>query len=91
MYTIMETVSVKTCEIALPLHRRAYAVLGRGSNIDTEIWEAFGMKVSFEKIKEIVTGVSYVENQVSWHGAAPNDELYEQAMSELNAALAELQ
>ena len=36
-------------------------------------------------------GVSYMENQVSWHGAAPNDELYEQAMSELNAALAELQ
>ncbi len=36
-------------------------------------------------------GVSYMENQVSWHGAAPNDELYEQAMSELKATLAELQ
>ena len=35
-------------------------------------------------------GVSYMENQVSWHGAAPNDELYEQAMTELRDALAAL-
>lgn len=33
-------------------------------------------------------GVSYMENAVNWHGAAPNDELYEVAMTELNAALA---
>ncbi len=33
-------------------------------------------------------GVSFMENQVSWHGAAPNAEQYEQAMSELRAALA---
>ena len=36
-------------------------------------------------------GVSYMENQVSWHGAAPNDELYEQAMAELKAKLAQLE
>lgn len=36
-------------------------------------------------------GVSYMENQVSWHGAAPNDELYEQAMTELKAKLSELE
>ncbi len=36
-------------------------------------------------------GVSYMENAVGWHGSAPNDELYEQAMAELKAALAELQ
>ena len=30
-------------------------------------------------------GVSYMENQVGWHGVAPNDEQYEQAMKELNA------
>ncbi len=36
-------------------------------------------------------GVSYMENAVNWHGAAPNDELYEQAMDELNKALAALQ
>ena len=35
-------------------------------------------------------GVSYMENQVKWHGAAPNDELYAQAMAELNDALAAL-
>lgn len=31
--------------------------------------------------------VSYMENQVSWHGAAPNDEQYQQAMTELRALL----
>lgn len=36
-------------------------------------------------------GVSYMENAVNWHGAAPNDELYEQAMTELKATLAELE
>lgn len=36
-------------------------------------------------------GVSYMENAVNWHGAAPNDELYEQAMTELKASLAALQ
>ena len=36
-------------------------------------------------------GVSYMENQVSWHGAAPNAEQYELAMAELNQALAELE
>ena len=33
-------------------------------------------------------GVSYMENAVNWHGAAPNDELYAVAMEELTAALA---
>ena len=28
-------------------------------------------------------GVSFMENQVSWHGAAPNDEQYAQAIAEL--------
>lgn len=36
-------------------------------------------------------GVSFMENQVSWHGAAPNAEQYEQAMNELKAHLAELE
>ncbi len=36
-------------------------------------------------------GVSFMENQVSWHGTAPNAEQYEQAMSELKAHLAELE
>ena len=36
-------------------------------------------------------GVSYMENKAGWHGKAPNDAEYEQAMSELNAQLAELE
>ena len=31
-------------------------------------------------------GVSYMENQVSWHGTAPNQEQYEKAMEELEKA-----
>ncbi len=31
-------------------------------------------------------GVSFMENQVSWHGSAPNAEQYAQAMAELDAA-----
>ncbi len=30
-------------------------------------------------------GVSFMENQVKWHGSAPNDAQYEQAMAELSA------
>ena len=30
-------------------------------------------------------GISFMENNVSWHGSAPNDEQYEQAMKELEA------
>ncbi|MCD8084722.1 MAG: transketolase [Clostridiales bacterium] len=36
-------------------------------------------------------GVSYMENQVGWHGKAPNDAEYKIAMDELNAAMAELE
>lgn len=32
-------------------------------------------------------GVSYMENQVGWHGVAPNDEEYAKAMEELKAQL----
>ena len=35
--------------------------------------------------------VSYMENNAGWHGKAPNDAEYEQAMNELNAILAELE
>lgn len=36
-------------------------------------------------------GVSFMENQVSWHGSAPNQEQYEQAMQELKATLAQFE
>ncbi len=36
-------------------------------------------------------GVSYMENQVNWHGAAPNAEQYEIAMTELKSQLKDLE
>lgn len=36
-------------------------------------------------------GVSYMENQVGWHGKAPNEEEYNIAMAELGAVLKELE
>ena len=36
-------------------------------------------------------GVSFMEDQASWHGKAPNDEEYAQAMTELRAQLARLE
>ena len=36
-------------------------------------------------------GVSFMENNAGWHGVAPNDAQYEQAMAELNQQLAELE
>ena len=36
-------------------------------------------------------GVSFMENNAGWHGVAPNDEQYEQAMSQLKAQLSELE
>jgi len=35
--------------------------------------------------------VSYMENQVSWHGTAPNTEQYNVAMQDLNKVLSELE
>lgn len=36
-------------------------------------------------------GVSFMENQVGWHGSAPNDEQYEIAMAELKKTLSKLE
>lgn len=36
-------------------------------------------------------GVSYMENQVDWHGKAPNEEEYKIAMAELTAKMQELE
>ena len=35
--------------------------------------------------------VSFMENEAGWHGVAPNDAQYQQAMAELNAKLSELE
>ena len=36
-------------------------------------------------------GVSFMENEASWHGVAPNTEQYEQAIAEIDAHLKELE
>lgn len=35
--------------------------------------------------------VSFMENQAAWHGSAPNEEQYNQAIAELDAKIAELE
>ena len=35
-------------------------------------------------------GVSFMENSVKWHGSAPKADQYEQAVNEINAAIAAL-
>ena len=46
-----------------------------------------------QKVQKSVKGkgVSFMENQVGWHGKAPNQAEYEQAMAELTAQLQELE
>jgi transketolase len=63
-----------------------------------EIEAAFNAAAEFKGKPSVIVansvkgkGVSFMENQVSWHGSAPNAEQYEQAMSELKNALAELE
>ena len=68
-----------------------------GNNFD-EIEDAFakaketkGMPTAIVAKTVKGKGVSYMENQVNWHGAAPNEELYNQAVVELTAKLNELE
>ena len=63
-----------------------------------EIDAAFNAAAEFKGKPSVIVassvkgkGVSFMEDKVGWHGTAPNAEQYEQAMSELNAALAELE
>lgn len=63
-----------------------------------EIDAAFNAAAEFKGKPSVIVassvkgkGVSFMEDQVGWHGTAPNAEQYEQAMSELNTALAELE
>ncbi len=66
-----------------------------GHNFD-EIEAAFEKAGTFDKPLAIIAntvkgkGVSFMENQVSWHGSAPNEEQYNTAMAELSALLESL-
>lgn len=67
-----------------------------GNDFD-ELEKAFDMfhksNKPFAMIMKTVKGkgVSYMENQVGWHGKAPNEEEYNIAMAELNKKMAELE
>ncbi|MBR3818562.1 MAG: transketolase [Clostridia bacterium] len=63
-----------------------------------EIDAAFNAAAEFKGKPSVIVansvkgkGVSFMEDQVSWHGTAPNAEQYEQAINELTQALAELE
>ena len=63
-----------------------------------EIDAAFNAAAEFKGKPSVIVansvkgkGISFMEDQVSWHGTAPNAEQYEQAMNELKQALAELE
>ena len=67
-----------------------------GSNESIEAAFAKAREVKGQPSAIVITttkgkGVSYMENQAGWHGKAPNDAEYEQAMTELKAQLAELE
>ena len=63
-----------------------------------EIDAAFNAAAEFKGKPSVIVansikgkGVSFMEDQVSWHGTAPNAEQYELAMNELTQALTELE
>ena len=69
-----------------------HTIVINGHNFN-EIEAAFNEAKTINKPVAIIAktvkgkGVSFMENQVSWHGSAPNDEQYEQAIKGLNEAL----
>ena len=93
--------TIEEVNSAYPIDKKFEAFNWHVINIDghsfDEIEAALSEAKTIDKPVAIIAktvkgkGVSYMENQVSWHGAAPNDELFEQAMAELKAKLAELQ
>ena len=94
--------TIEEVNSAMPIDKKFEAfnwhtiVLENGNDFDqieTALKEAEAVDKPVAIIAKTVKGkgVSYMENAVGWHGSAPNDELYEQAMTELKAQLAELQ
>ena len=68
-----------------------------GHNYD-EIKDAFAKAAQYKDGPSVILaktvkgkGVSFMEDQVGWHGKAPNDEQFEQAMADLDAHIAELE
>lgn len=60
-------------------------------NAFSEAYKITGKPVAIIQKTVKGKGVSFMENQVSWHGTAPKKEQYEQAMEELNQQLKDLE
>ena len=93
--------SIEEVNSAAPIDKKFEAfnwhtIVIDGHDFD-QIEAALNEAESVDKPVEIIAktvkgkGVSFMENQVGWHGSAPNDEQYEQAMAELKATLEALQ
>ena len=89
--------TIEEVNSAMPIDRKFEAFKWHTITIDghdyDQIEAALNESATVDKPVAIIAktvkgkGVSYMENQVGWHGSAPNDELYEQAMSELKSQL----
>lgn len=89
--------TIEEVNSAMPIDRKFEAFKWHTITIDghdyDQIEAALNEAATVDKPVAIIAktvkgkGVSYMENQVGWHGSAPNDELYEQAMSELKSQL----
>lgn len=90
--------TIEEVNSAMPIDKKFEAFGWNATHIDGHDFEqiAAALEQSEKSDKPFVIiahtvkgkGVSYMENAVNWHGAAPNDELYAQAMDELRAAAA---
>ncbi len=92
--------TIEEVNSAMPIDSKfeafGWAVMHIDGHSFDEIEDALNKAREIDKPVAIVAhtvkgkGVSYMENAVNWHGAAPNDELAAQAMEELKAAYAEM-
>ena len=94
----------KVCDVCSPMpitdkfEAFGWHVITMNAHDFDDIERAFdeAEKISGKPVAIIQTSVkgkdvSFMENQVSWHGSAPNAEQYAQAMEELNKKLSELE
>ena len=103
-YTIFNIIDGKISEVNSPypipekFKSFGWNVIEIDAHSFDEIDAAFKAAADFKGKPSVIVansvkgkGVSFMEDQVSWHGSAPNAEQYEQAMNELTQALAELE
>lgn len=72
-----------------------FEVIDLANGNDMKVIESGFEKINFENKKPTIIlahtvkgkGVSFMENQVEWHGKAPSDEEYEKAVNELNEVI----